>query len=344
MKRIGFAGVLALCLPFLGVGYFYLKRQVEIRSGCPIRLDPVTHDFGEVRWGDTLKYTLHFVNTSRREVMIERVDTGCGCTVAEWSSRRLRPGERGSLMVQFNPTGFTGQVESAIQLYLYSFQQPVTCHIRANVNPLFVPSPPIVDFEQVNPGRQANATVVLRNTSGQQVKVTHIHSSAPYIHARLLSEASANSRHPVITISLVNPPVGRLYEHLSIQTSLKERPQIDIPIQAEVLCKWASSDREFFFGFVNKGQRSSRKVVVNRLHPADVVRAWTDVPMASVHTAPRTSPPGIEVTVGIDLTKAQEGPFSGSVFIETKDKEQPLLCIPVVGSIQDPNRVAGCCS
>jgi len=339
MKRIGFVGVSLLCLLPVSIGYF--RHQKRVQNGYPVRLYPATHDLGEVRWGNILKYTFRLVNTSHQEVVIERIDTSCGCTAVEASSHRLRPSERGSVTVWLNPTGFVGKMENVVHLYLQGFQQPATFHIQADVNPLLVPSLPVIDFGRVKPGKRVSTTITLRNSSGQQVQVTRLHSSVDYIHARLLS--SVHDRHPVIAISLIDPPVGRLYARLSVQTSLQERSQIDIPIRADVPCKWRLSDQEFFFGFVNRGQQLSRQVVVWGLPPASVIRTWTDVPGASARTTSHISSSETRVIVRLDLSNAHEGPLTGSVFVETKDKEQGLLRIPVVGSVQDPSKVTGCC-
>lgn len=92
------------------------------------------------------------------------------------------------------------------------------------------------------------------------------------------------------------------------------------------------------------GNRISRKVRVRGLPLTAVKRVWTTTPIATVDIVPL--PDGIELTVNLDLTKLKvetSEEIKGDVFIETKDQEQSLIRLPIVGVIQNPNRIGGCC-
>lgn len=319
--------------------YRYLVSHIHFKEGFPLRFDRTVHNFGKVAWGNPVEAKFRFLNASQQEVAIEHITTSCACAVAYLSSHRFRPGEQGILTVRFLPTGFVGQVTQTLQIYLKGFRNPVNLHLKADVNPLLMPSPSKIDFGLISPQRQVSTMLVIKNTSGRKVRITRIETSREYVKAFVLKDGD----EPLIRVSLVHPPVGKVYDRLYIYTSLPERSIIDVPIKAEVTCKWQLSDTEFFFGFVNRGERLTRRITVKGLRPESIKKVWTDCPLATVGFIPNKA--GIEVFVHLDLTKSKgDEEIEKNVYIETTDNEQPLLRLPIVGFIQDPDRVEECCS
>ncbi|MEM2356095.1 MAG: DUF1573 domain-containing protein [Candidatus Bathyarchaeia archaeon] len=314
--------------------------KYKLPQNAPLRFNKTTHDFGEVKWGTSVDANFYFVNATPYELMIERITNSCGCTVVSLSASHFRPSEQGVLTLRFLPTGFIGQVTQMVQVWIKDHKSPITLYLKANVNPLLQPIPEKINFGQISSCQPVATTLVLRNTSGKQVCVTRLETFKEYIKASVLKDGD----EPTIRVELVNPPVGKLYDRLYIYTSLPERSQIDVPIQANIACKWDLSDTEFFFGFVNLGDRISRKVRVRGLPSAAVKRVWTTTSVATVNVVPFSD--GIELAVNLDLRKVKveaSEEIKGDVFIETKDQEQPLIRLPIVGVIQNPDHIGGCC-
>ncbi len=251
MQRVAVAVSLGIVAALV---YWHFSPHFRFQKGFPLRFDKTVHDFGEIQWGTPVEATFRFFNASQQEVTIEHIVESCGCAVARLSSFSFRPGEQGILTVRFFPTGFAGHVTQTLQLRLKGFQTPIILLLRAKVNPLLLPSPSKIDFGRVRSQKQAITTLILKNTSGRKVRITRLETSHEYVKAFTLKDGD----EPTIHIALVNPPVGRLYERLYIYTSIPERSQIDVPIQADVACKWQLTDTEFFFGFVNKRVTSHR--------------------------------------------------------------------------------------
>src|SRR5271155_3449117 len=55
-------------------------------------IDP-TYDFGSVMSGPAISHTFKVKNTGGGDLLIDRVQTSCGCTAAEPSRKHLKPGE-----------------------------------------------------------------------------------------------------------------------------------------------------------------------------------------------------------------------------------------------------------
>lgn len=236
MKGTAFKALwgMLLVIPIIVVFYcFNTSYKYKLPQNAPLRFNKTIHDFEEVKWGTSVDANFYFINATHRELTIEHITNSCGCTVVSLSASRFRPGEQGVLILRFLPTGFGGQVSQMVQVWIKGYKSPITLYLKANVNPLLQPIPEKINFGQIPSCQPVSTTLVLRNTSGRQVRVTRLETFKEYIKASVLKDGD----EPTIRVESVNPPVGKLYDRLYIYTSLPERSQIDVPIQANVACK-----------------------------------------------------------------------------------------------------------
>lgn len=76
----------------------------ELVHGPHLTLDPEEYDFGKIRQsGGVVSKTFNVLNNGSEDVTIDEVLTSCSCTTAEIDKKLLRPGERGTLTVVFDP-------------------------------------------------------------------------------------------------------------------------------------------------------------------------------------------------------------------------------------------------
>lgn len=76
----------------------------ELVHGPHLALDPEEYDFGKIRQSSGVaSKTFNVFNNGSEDVAISEVLTSCSCTTAEIDKKLLRPGERGTLMVVFDP-------------------------------------------------------------------------------------------------------------------------------------------------------------------------------------------------------------------------------------------------
>lgn len=79
-------------------------------GGVPTIFFPETqHDFGKVSEGEKVNYTFRFVNKGESELIIKDVKSSCGCTAALLSTSNIKPGQEGTLKVEFNTQNRSGK-------------------------------------------------------------------------------------------------------------------------------------------------------------------------------------------------------------------------------------------
>jgi hypothetical protein len=76
-----------------------------------------SHDFGAVKQGDIVTTEFAFTNKGKKDLIIYKVKTSCGCTVSEPEKSKLRPGETSNIKVSFNSSGKNGKEEKQITVY-----------------------------------------------------------------------------------------------------------------------------------------------------------------------------------------------------------------------------------
>lgn len=92
------------------------------------------HDFGtfpEER--DTVTCTMRLVNTGDTAMVITRVQTTCGCTVASYSRQVMQPGDTGSVTITYNARHIAGQFEKRVFVYTSGTPSRSVLTIRGNV-------------------------------------------------------------------------------------------------------------------------------------------------------------------------------------------------------------------
>ncbi|MBU3675689.1 MAG: DUF1573 domain-containing protein [Chitinophagaceae bacterium] len=98
-----------------------------------LQFTDTVHDFKLVRAGEVVSTEFEFKNTGKQDVLIYDAKVGCGCTVPEYTSAPIRPGETGNIKVRFNSEGKTGFNDKSILVHTNGDPAVYELHILAEV-------------------------------------------------------------------------------------------------------------------------------------------------------------------------------------------------------------------
>lgn len=93
-------------------------------SGPKIRFAEATHDFGQIKRGETMKHSFVFTNVGAAMLEITDVRPGCGCTTAGTWDRQIAPGKTGSIPIQFASGNFSGAIAKSVTVTCNDPAQP----------------------------------------------------------------------------------------------------------------------------------------------------------------------------------------------------------------------------
>ncbi len=100
-----------------------------------IEFKETTFDFGPMKEGQIVSHEFSFTNVGKSNLEIRNIQTSCGCTAAITSTKLLKPGESGSLKVEFDSTSKSGKLSRTITVTTNETPSPMkTITIFAEVN------------------------------------------------------------------------------------------------------------------------------------------------------------------------------------------------------------------
>ena len=91
----------------------------SVVEGQPIlKFDKSELNVGKLSEDDApVIYKFEFANVSNRKITINKIVTSCGCTVAKSDKKIVNPGDRGCILLTFNPFQKAGTLESHAFIY-----------------------------------------------------------------------------------------------------------------------------------------------------------------------------------------------------------------------------------
>lgn len=81
-----------------------------------VEFEKETHDFGKIKEGEKVAYSFKFKNTGKSDLIITDAKGSCGCTVPNYPTKPIAPGEEGLIDVSFDSAGKTGKQNKTVTL------------------------------------------------------------------------------------------------------------------------------------------------------------------------------------------------------------------------------------
>ena len=92
-----------------------------------------TYDFGDIAEGEIVTHTFKFKNTGEHNFVIQKVESGCGCTTVKYDRKPLKTGKEGKIEIEFNSEGRYGKQYKEISIFANVLQKQITLKFTANV-------------------------------------------------------------------------------------------------------------------------------------------------------------------------------------------------------------------
>lgn len=114
-------GYFAIGLVAIFVVMFFVlnnsKLSANLKAPKIVFIEDV-HDFGKVPQGPQIQYNFNFTNKGNAPLIIDRVQTSCGCTGATMGEKKeFGKNETGDIQVTFNTQGREGKQEKTLVVY-----------------------------------------------------------------------------------------------------------------------------------------------------------------------------------------------------------------------------------
>jgi hypothetical protein len=103
-------------------------------SGLPqFKFVTEEHDFGKLGQGEKVSYTFKFKNVGKSDLIIADAKATCGCTVADFPRKPIKPGAEDGIMITFNTEGKKGIQNKSVTLVANTQPNTKVLTIKAEI-------------------------------------------------------------------------------------------------------------------------------------------------------------------------------------------------------------------
>ncbi len=144
-----------------------------------------SHDFGKVKQGDVVTHEFTFRNEGSAPLVVERIETTCGCTAALVSEKRIAPGRDGRIKTTFDTRGYSGRMTRFLYVVSNDAANPRReLSVTADIE---VPPAARIDVDRYNldmglvlEGESPEATIVVKSTGERELRVEMAHENVRF--------------------------------------------------------------------------------------------------------------------------------------------------------------------
>lgn len=330
---------------------------------------PDTWDFGTIRETDgRVSHTFTGVNRGDSPLVILDVVTTCGCTVPEFTKRPIRPGEKTTIKVTFDPTNRPGAFTKELGVYSSERRKIATLTVRGSVTPRTKTTEELypVDaggglrlastlctFSYIREGQQVQSAIGCINTSNRPVRLElHPKESSGLLAADYPREL-APGQTAEINLMYLNPEgaprYGSLRDALEVRADGRGNGTLIVahgigidksPADARRTPKLQITENIIKFGPVkhNAPQQQRTFTLTNTGDGELIVRAVeTGGKVATTLTPGQRIPAGSSFTAKatLDPGRQEYGVVTDFVTIITNDPTRPMRRLRATAIVED---------
>lgn len=350
---------------------FFALCAFAATAHAQVVFTPDTWDFGTIRETDgRVSHTFTGENRGDKPVVILDVVTTCGCTVPEFTKRPIRPGEKTSVKVTFDPTNRPGTFTKELGVYSTERRKIATLTVRGSVTPrqksieelypvdagngLRLAST-LCAFSYVRQGQQVQSAIGFTNTSARPVRLElRPQASSGLLIADYPREIAPGEQGEINLAYLIpanKPRYGTLRDALEVRADGRSNGTlivvhgigIDAPAAnsgSDPAPKVQTIENIIKFGPVKHGGPEQRRplTLTNTGGGEVIVRAVeTDGKITTTLAPGQRIPAGSSFTaqVTLDPGKQDYGVLTDFVMIVTNDPARPMRRIRITAIVED---------
>lgn len=203
-------------------------------AGPNLIFDQPVFDFGRVAQGKTINHAFTFRNTGDAPATIGKVDSSCGCTVANVSSQVLKPGARGEIKASFNSSDFGGPVIKEVYVHSNDPRKAIiTLTMKGFIVEDMAVTPKQIDLGVVKKGVRKEASITIENSGTKPLRILSVKTPSPHAAISWKKTLLKPGESCKIRLSVTPRDAQRFISgYLTIKTDNPARPEKTVPFYA----------------------------------------------------------------------------------------------------------------
>ena len=321
----------------------------QVETSIPgLFVNTLTHDMGDIFWGETASFTFLIVNSSDKPIDLQQIRSDCGCKAELDDDAPLNPGDIRRLTVIYEPEYTDGDFSKKVSVYTDSSTDQVEPYwieftLSGRIVSILSIDPWYVLFKKVTEGQESVETIRVRADKNVAVSIKEVLTDSDDLQAILKPVSQAGDSSVTewdITVTLLDSaPVGTFSGYVEILTDHHIQKTIRIRVLAYVRSAVSIYPTQGYLGTVDPGQVITKTFTIEKageepnLKPP-VVQSSFDWMQYSVETVSENRKYNVVVTITIPEDRV--GRFSDNLVIETHEASTPTFNVPIFGFIFIP--------
>jgi len=292
-----------------------------------IAFDETGFNFGVMDQQTEATHVFTIRNTGAGPLRILQVFPGCSCAATELDSSDIPPGGSARLQVTFYSGNFNGPVFKVMTVHSSDPARPMTTiELRADVQPVFIFTPAVLDFGQVERGQAVTREVTVGDAKGRPFAIKSIASSLTNLTAAAAPFGRDGSTYRLRVALAPQSRTGPLVGYVEVTTDRQVAGKPMLLVIGTVVGPVRVSPTAVFLGLVGPGEKfPPKKLTVQNSGPKSVEIKSVNPGDPALKATVTTNAPGREFT--IELTTRQAPPpgwMRRTLHIFTSDSDEPL--------------------
>ena len=326
------------------------KEETSDKAPRLTIVEPVK-DYGTIPKGEKLEWAFAVKNTGNADLQIISAKPGCGCTVTDFD-KVIKPGQTGKVTAHVDTTNFAGPIAKGVTVETNDPSNPTAqLTIHAIVKPYVEAYP--AGFVRYNllQGEAETQSVTLYSEEDEPFQIVRIDTPGDWVKVNQTKVTDASQIIPNVgkagqqqyrlDIAVGGPDakVGPLADRIHVVTNSKHQPEYFISISGVIRPTFRVEPSGVNFGEVAPTDNGATRTVTlksNNLKTPEVFsvsKVESTTPMVVTSVKPTANKGEYEVTLQVAPT-AKAGDIDGQVKIYTNDKVNPVVTVPVRGTVK----------
>ena len=311
--------------------------------GPKIQFATTDHDFGRAKSGEQVKYTYVFTNIGDALLEVTGVHA-CGCITFGDYTKRVEPGQSGSIPISFNSTAYASPVTKAITVNCTDKSSPAkVLTFRGTVWKSIEVNPMLVLFNNLSvESPSTTSTVKISNNEPEPFTVSDPESQNKAFTAEL-KQITPGKEYEVLVSTVPPLPVGSVSGRITLKTSSPEMREIGITVYANnvqpavtvspsrinLVGAPLAADQVYSVNFVNK---AAKPLVLSEpsINAEGVEVQLSEQQHGQMYAARLTFPKGFTITPGQNV----------ELSVKSSLESSPVIKVPVLQTMRPPAVVA----
>ena len=301
-------------------------------------------DFEVVAKGEVIVHDFEIRNEGTAVLEITDVRPACGCTVVRYD-KKIAPGETGKISARVKTDHFGGPISKSIAVFTNDPENPkLQLVVKANVKPYIAVLPGFARYNYVQGEGSDAIAQTMWAADGSDVNIVSV--KAPYEHLTVTyREATEEERHPKGTGKQWHlefkldsqSPVGALRDYVEIRIDHPEQKVAKIPISGFVRPRQHITPPKVDFGTLEGASLPLQRTLhfTNFIPDSiELTQIETEVEGLSARVVDSDRDVGFRFKLVLTLSpEMAKGDFDSTIKIHTTDRQNPIIELPVKGSI-----------